>query len=131
MAAREIRNETGVPTLVVSWDDLEDAQYDALQEQKYGGHADEMETSINLFLQPDLVQMNKAVVDYGQRPPKDYPGYQPGLYSVDPEDPDYSATGLTGDPTKASAEKGKKALEILTANLIKAIEGFSKTPLRK
>jgi creatinine amidohydrolase len=130
MAAREIRNQTGVPALVISWDDLEDEQYDALQEQKFGGHADEIETSINLVLQPELVQMDKAVADYGKRPPKNYPGYQPGLYSTDPDDPDYSTTGLTGDPTKASAEKGKKALEILTANLLKAIEGFSKTPIK-
>ncbi len=131
MAAREIRYQTGTPALVISWDDLEDEQYAALQEQKFGGHADEIETSINLVLQPDLVQMNKAVADYGKEPPKNYPGYQPGLYSTDAGDPLYSETGLTGDPTKATAEKGKKALEILTTNFMKAIEGFSKTALKK
>ncbi|MCI0415953.1 creatininase family protein, partial [bacterium] len=131
MAAREIRAETGTPTLVISWDDLEDAEYEALQKQKSGGHADEIETSINLYLQPNLVNMDKAVRDYGKEPAKDYPGYKPGMYSTDPDDPSYSETGLTGDPTKASAEKGKKALEILTANWLKALEGFSKTPLRR
>jgi creatinine amidohydrolase len=131
MAARNIRAETGTPTLVISWDDLEDKQYEALQQQKYGGHADEIETSINLFLQPDLVHMDKAVVDYGKRPPKEYAGYQPGMYSNDPNDPDYSETGITGDATKATVEKGKKALEIMTANWLKALEGFSKTPLPK
>jgi creatinine amidohydrolase len=131
MAARDIRAETGTPTLVISWDDLEDKQYDALQEQKWGGHADEIETSINLFLQPNLVHMDKAVTDYGKQPPKDYAGYQPGMYSNDPNDPNYSETGITGDPTKATVEKGKKALEIMTANWLKALEGFSKTPLPK
>ena len=131
MAARDIRTETGTPTLVISWDDLEDKQYDALQEQKYGGHADEIETSINLYLQPDLVHMDKAVTDYGKQPQKDYAGYQPGMYSIDPDDPDYSETGITGDPTKATVEKGKKALEIMTANWLKALEGFAKTPLPK
>ena len=131
MAARNIRAETGTPTLVISWDDLEDKQYEALQEQKYGGHADEIETSINLFLQPDLVHMDKAVVDYGKRPPKEYSGYQPGMYSNDPNDPDYSETGITGDATKATVEKGKKALGIMTANWLKALEGFSRTPVQK
>lgn len=129
MAAREIFTGTGTPTLVVSWDDLEDAEYEALQEQKSGGHADEIETSINLYLQPDLVQMNKAVTDYGKESPKDYPGYKPGMYSSDPKNTSYSATGINGDPTKASAEKGKRALEIMTANWIKALEGFSSTPI--
>jgi creatinine amidohydrolase len=131
MAARDIRAETGTPTLVISWDDLEDKQYEALQEQKWGGHADEIETSINLFLQPNLVHMDKAVTDYGKLPPKDYAGYQPGMYSNDPNDPNYSETGITGDPTKATVEKGKKALEIMTANWLKALEGFSKTLLPK
>jgi creatinine amidohydrolase len=129
IAAREIRM-LGTPTLVVSWDDLEDAQYEALQEQQTGGHADEIETSINLFLQPELVQMDKAVTDYGKEPPKNYPGYKPGLYSNNPKDPSYTTTGLTGDPTKATAEKGKKALDILTANWLKALEGFSSAPLQ-
>ena len=128
IAAREIRAE-GTPTLLISWDDLENEEYEALQEQRFGGHADDLETSINLYLQPDLVHMDKAVTDYGKEPEKNYPGYKPGMYSTDPKDPSYSTTGLTGDPTKASAEKGKKALEILTANWLKALEGFSNTPL--
>ncbi|HSE42116.1 MAG TPA: creatininase family protein [Acidobacteriota bacterium] len=131
IAAREIRYHMGTPTLVISWDDLENEEYKKLQEQKFGGHADEIETSINLYLQPELVQMKLAVTDYGSQPVKDYPGYQPGLYSTDPDDPNYSKTGITGDPTKATAEKGQMALEILRANLLKAIEGFSKTPLKK
>ena len=128
IAAREIRAE-GTPTLLISWDDLENKEYEALQEQRFGGHADDLETSINLYLQPDLVHMDKAVTDYGKEPEKNYPGYKPGMYSTNPKDPSYSITGLTGDPTKASAEKGKKALEILTANWLKALEGFSNTPL--
>lgn len=130
MAARDIRTETGTPTLVISWDDLEDKEYEALQEQKWGGHADEIETSINLYLQPKLVHMDRAVTDYGKEPPKDYAGYKPGMYSTDPDDPNYSETGITGDATKATAEKGKKALEIMTANWLKALEGFAKTPIR-
>ena len=95
--ARDLRADTGVPTLVVSWDDLETNAYRALETQERGGHADEIETSIHLFLQPDLVRMDRAVTDYG-RPAKDYPGYEPGLFSRDRGDPAWSDTGVYGDP---------------------------------
>jgi creatinine amidohydrolase len=130
IVAREIRVQTGAPALVISWDDLETPAIDSLAEQKAGGHADEIETSINLFLQPDLAQKEKAVADYGTAGRKNYPGYEPGLFSRNPRDPEFSQTGLFGDPTKATAEKGKKALEILTRQWLRALEGFSKAPLR-
>jgi creatinine amidohydrolase len=129
IAAREIRVETGTPTLVVSWDDLETPEIEALAEQRTGGHADEIETSIHLYLQPELVDMDKAVVDYGGGG-KDYPGYQPGLFSRDREDPGYSTTGLYGDPTLATAEKGKAALEVLRRQWLAALRGFAAAPLR-
>lgn len=131
IVARDIRVETGVPTLVVSWDDLETDASRALETQTRGGHADEIETSIQLFLQPGLVHMEKAVTDYGRERVKDYPGYEPGLYSRDPADPAWSATGLTGDPTRASAEKGKRALDLLTGQWLKALLGFSQAPLSR
>ena len=125
MVARDLREQTGTPTLVVSWDDLETDEYRALETQTRGTHADEIETSIHLVLQPQLVHMEKAVTDYGREAPKGYPGYQPGLFSRDPHDPAYSETGVFGDPTKATAEKGRKALAILTAQWLKALRGFS------
>jgi len=44
-----------------------------------------------------LVHMERAVADYGRDAPKDYAGYQPGLFSRDPRDPAYSETGVFGD----------------------------------
>ena len=129
IAAREIRTQTGTPTLVVSWDDLETAEVEALQSQQAGGHADELETSIHLYLQPDLVRMDRAVTDYGEGAAKDYPGYQPGLFSRNRNDPEFSETGLFGDPTLATAEKGKQVLDILTRQWLKALRGFSETPV--
>lgn len=130
IVAREIRQQTGTPTLVVSWDDLETDELRALETQVQGGHADEIETSIHLFLDPQRVHMDKAVTDYGRDPAKGYPGYQPGLFSRDPRDPAYSETGVFGDPTRATAEKGQKALAILTTQWLLALRGFSSTSLR-
>lgn len=129
IAAREIRVQTGMPTLVVSWDDLETEEIDALAEQEMGGHGDEIETSINLFLQPERVNMDLAVTDYGERGDKDYGGYQPGLLSRNPEDPLYSESGIFGDATLATPKKGQAALEVLTREWLRALDGFAKVPL--
>ncbi len=131
IAAREIRQQTGVPTLVVSWGDLETEEIEALSEQREGGHGDEMETSINLYLQPDLVDMGLAVEDYGNRTAKDYGGYQPGVITRNERDPSYSETGIYGDATLATAAKGERAMEILTSEFLKAIDGFSTVPGRR
>ena len=131
IAAREIRVTTGVPTLVVSWDDLETDQTAAIAEQREGGHADEIETSIALHLVPHLVDMASAVSDYGDRRKQDYGGYQPGVFSRDVRDPNYSDTGLYGDATLATAEKGERALEIMTEEWLRALAGFAEVPVRQ
>lgn len=129
IVARDLRADAGVPTLVVSWDDLENDAYRGLQTQERGGHADEIETSIHLFLQPALVRMDRAVTDYGRPRAPGYPGYEPGLFSRDRRDPAYSDSGVYGDPKRATAEKGKLALAILTGEWLKALRGFSEAPL--
>ena len=125
IAARGIRTQTGTPTLVVSWDDLETPEMETLGTELVGGHGGELETSIHLYLQPELVHMDRAVTDYGERASKDYPGYQPGRFSRDRTDPGFSETGILGDPTLASAEKGRRALEILTGQWLLALRGFT------
>jgi len=126
IAAREIRTQTGTPTLVVSWDDLETPEMEALGTELVGGHGGELETSIHLYLQPDLVHMDRAVTDYGDSQSRGYPGYQPGRFSRDSTDPGFSETGILGDPTLANAEKGQRAMEILTEQWLLALRGFSK-----
>lgn len=132
IAAREIRVTTGVPTLVVSWNDLETEEIAALQEESAGGHAGEIETSINLHLQPDEVDMTLAVRDYGEDgTEQEYAGYRPGRLARDPADPAFSASGVFGDATLATAEKGRKALAVLAREWLAALDGFSRVPLRR
>ncbi len=129
MVAREIRVQTGTPTMLVSWDDLETPEVESIQEQEWGGHADEMETSIHLVLQPHLVRMDLAKP--GERgisgPPG--PGYRPGLFSRDPADPAYSESGVSGDPSLASEEKGRRLLAIMTREWLRSLRAFSEVPL--
>jgi creatinine amidohydrolase len=130
IAAREIRVQMGVPTLVVSWNDLETEASQEITEQSEGGHGDEIETSINLYLQPENVHMELAVQDYGNNPRTKMPGYQPGLFSRNTEDPAYSDTGIYGDPTLATAEKGERALNIMRNEWLSALRAFSAMPAR-
>lgn len=73
-----------------------------LSEQSGGTHADEMETSRMLALAPDLVQMDKA-----QTSPPGKGGAPAPLDPSDDQSPNYSPSGSWGDPTRATAEKGR------------------------
>ena len=129
VVAREIRVQAGIPTLLVSWDDLEPPEMEALAEQEYGGHADELETSIHLVLQPKRVHMERAVP--GSRPegPPPGPGYRPGFLARDPLDPGYAPSGVSGDPTLATEEKGRRVLALLTREWLAALRSFATTPV--
>jgi creatinine amidohydrolase len=88
----------------------------ALQQQPYGSHADEIETSLMLAIAPGLVEMNRAKAS-----PVSPGGPQRGLLSPsDPNAPNYSPSGSFGDPTLASAEKGKTILAAIVADLMEA-----------
>lgn len=83
-------------------------------EQEGGSHADEIETSLMLVLDPASVDMAKAVKDY--RP-------HAGRLTRDPAGPGtYSPTGIWGDPTLATREKGARVLEVWVAALLRDIE---------
>src|SRR5262245_2231207 len=88
----------------------------ALQQQPYGSHADEIETSLMLAIAPGLVDMSRA-----KACPVSPGGPQRGPLSPDdPKSPNYSPSGSFGDPTLASAEKGKAILEAIVADLMEA-----------
>ena len=129
VAAREVHQRERIPTVVISWNDLETEEIDALAQQKAGGHADELETSVVLFLRPELVHMELAPTDYGPAGGDPGPGYRPGGFSRTPGDPEYSTTGIFGDATLADREKGRRVVEIMTAQWIKALRAFATVPV--
>lgn len=86
-----------------------------LMKQEGGTHADEGETSMMLYIAPETVDMSKAVKDYDSRPDRR------GL-TRDPEGKaHYSPTGIWGDPTLASKEKGKIIVENTVSAIIKQV----------
>ncbi|MGQ0595140.1 MAG: creatininase family protein [Gammaproteobacteria bacterium] len=91
--------------------------------QKLGGHADELETSLVLAIEPDAVRMERAEPDYGHAP--DAPAtvfYQPVVFDVDPgSGPDWSRMGARGDPSLATRETGEAALREITRELVEGL----------
>ena len=79
-----------------------------LSEQKFGTHADELETSKMLVIAPDVVHMEKA-----QAMPERAFDFQYELLisRTDPNHPNYSPSGSYGDPTLATFEKGRQLLQ--------------------
>ena len=92
---------------------------DKISEQEGGTHADEMETSMLLYIDPGIVDMGKAEKDYNPRKGR-------GL-TRDPNKKGvgaYSPTGIFGDATLASKEKGMEAVEARVSYIIKEIQDF-------
>lgn len=83
--------------------------------QEGGTHADEIETSMLLYMSPADVDMSKAVKDYR-------PGTGPLTRDPKAEGKVYSPTGVWGDPTLATREKGRIVTEALVTAILAEIE---------
>ncbi len=91
---------------------------DHLLMQERGSHADERETSILLAIAPQAVQMKLAKRDYGKESEPSVFATLTTMQSNDPGAADYSETGAFGDPTLASADKGRAFLDAMVADLV-------------
>lgn len=94
---------------------------DEIRESDVGGmgHGGEFETSLLLHLRPDLVREDQVTKNYRDEPHDQatqdmFRGGPLNLYRPFTE---YSSSGVVGDPTLASAEKGERIYEILGEEL--------------
>jgi creatinine amidohydrolase len=86
-----------------------------IKQEEGGTHADEIETSLMLFIDPASVDMSKAVKDY-------HPHGKGGL-TRDPNKPGtYSPSGIYGDATLATREKGEIMANAMLAGMLREIE---------
>ncbi|MEL6928155.1 MAG: creatininase family protein [Cyanobacteria bacterium J06600_6] len=92
------------------------------KEQEYGIHAGDAETSIMLSLLPEYVQMDKAVKEYPQGLPEnsllDMEGKLPFAWLTR----ELSQSGVMGDATVATKEKGDRILESVAKGWVQVIE---------
>jgi len=86
----------------------------AVTEQREGTHADEIETSMMLYIAPDSVDMTKAT--------KDFPTGTGALTPTKGTVGRYSPSGVYGDATLATRAKGEKVVEATVAGMLKEIE---------
>jgi creatinine amidohydrolase len=86
-----------------------------LLKQEGGTHADEAETSMMLYIAPNLVNMSKAVKDYDPRPGRKGLTRDPGGAGT------YSPSGIWGDPTLATKEKGRIIVEATVEEIIQQL----------
>ncbi len=91
------------------------------KEWELGIHAGDAETSVMLALLPDQVNMDKAIAEYPQGLPES------SLLSIEGALPfawltsDLSKSGVLGDPTVATKEKGDRLLDSLAKGWIQVI----------
>jgi len=102
-----------------------DAAARGIREQAGGSHADEIETSMMLHIDPRSVDMSKAVKDY-------HPGA--GGLTRDSatavrENKTWSRSGTFGDATLATREKGRIVVEAQVKGMLAEIEALRRMPI--
>lgn len=102
--SRELREKSVFASVFQWWNSVNEVLPDLFEEEEKG-HAAAEETSVNLALHPDLVDMDEAVdvVDMGK--------------AVD----EYARSGVFGRSTSASAEKGRKVFEAVVNRLVEHV----------
>jgi creatinine amidohydrolase len=94
-----------------------------VRKEEGGTHADEIETSMMLYMAPESVNMAKAVKDY-------HPSEGQGGLTRSPKGQGvYSPTGVWGDATLATRAKGKIVVEALVAAILREIEELRHSPV--
>jgi creatinine amidohydrolase len=111
---RDVQSEHGILIVVANFyqmcPDAKEKIFDTP-----GDHADELETSLLLHLCPDLVELKQA--GPGTRNPFALKSLtQPGIWTPRPWSHSHPDTG-SGDPSRATAEKGKQYFDAITTSL--------------
>ena len=114
----------GAEGILLQFTDLQariDGAARTLREQPGGTHADEIETSMMLYIDPAAVDMSKAVRDYMPAPPGPLRlTRKPNMGGT------YSASGVWGDATLATREKGRVLVEALVTGILSDLENLRK-----
>jgi len=120
---RDLQSEFRMLIVLVNFFQLHTYPHDPAVKNK-GDHADEMETSLCLHLCPQWVQLSQA--GSGERRPFQIDGLNaPGVWTPRPWSATHPDTG-SGDPTHATAAKGKAFFDQLCATIADVIVNVSR-----
>jgi creatinine amidohydrolase len=104
------------------------AETHAFLESGVYAHADEWETSLYLHFDRERVQMDKAVKD-SDRVGKTMTSDSTTNVRFNDYWGRWTKTGVHGDPTKATPEKGKKILEIVMKHMLAWLDEYRVWPI--
>ncbi|HET7746307.1 MAG TPA: creatininase family protein [Vicinamibacteria bacterium] len=96
---------------------------DAVREQKLGTHADEIETSMILYMEPRSVRMERAVADGLV----DRPG--PLVRDPNAKEGHVSPSGVFGDATLATWQKGERVSEARVKGIVAELDALAAAAL--
>lgn len=119
LAARELTTQYDFPTMMLDFPGLVEIAAQVLESKPAAPtfyHADEFETSLVLALEPQTVHMERAQAEYPEFPPTYYS--EPILLNT------FCKSGVFGDPRPATAEKGRRMLEMFTQENLKLARAF-------
>jgi len=120
---RDIQNQFGMLVVVVNFFQMNPQAVKEIFEIP-DDHAGEMETSLILHLHPDWVDLPQA--GEGNRLPFAIEGLtQPGVWTPRPWSRVHPDTG-SGNPAKATAEKGQRFFERIAADIAKILTATSR-----
>lgn len=98
---------------------------DRIRQQEGGTHADELETSLMLYMHPEVVRMERAQRDY-----------HPGAGGLTPDsaraarrDEVWSRTGIFGDATLATRAKGEALATAMVDHMVREVEALRRRPI--
>jgi len=121
--ARELR-EKGVFVSIFQWWSAANKLLSDLFKPEERRHAAAEETSVNLALHPQIVDMNRAV---DEEPRKHFVQTEGMTLPLDTVD--YTSSGVFGKSTTASAEKGKEVFEAVVNELVKHVNLLKETKI--
>lgn len=96
------------------------------EERRYGFHAGELETSLMLAMAPDLVHMDRTVRHIATFPHRDTPLFYFGAASTAWLTADWSASGVFGDATLGTVEKGHALIAAAAARIATILTEISR-----
>jgi creatinine amidohydrolase len=119
--ARELREE-GIFMSVFQWWPAAAKLLPELFAAEERRHAGAEETSVNLALHPNLVNISRALDEEPLRHAMQLEGMTLPLSTVDE-----TSSGVFGKQSTASVEKGKRVFEAVTNELVRHVDLFKKT----
>lgn len=122
---RELHGRVGVHVFLCNWYSMKDRYAEVFEMPD--DHAGEMETSLILHARPDLVELDRA--DEGATRPLRFEAMRKGWIELTRPWHLLTTNSGSGDPRRATAEKGARWTEIITTRIADFLVELSASPI--